>query len=149
MSEEQPADNRPKGEIEVWTYGGLRVGERSTRLGEWVDASGETLWYAFKRGYAVGSLYEVRVERTAEKTTRYGQPRYVGRNEDAELITRLAAEHRAAEQWFDLLRRVKKDKADDPLDAAIAELAKVIEHVPAPLRPGVINYISYKLTRSW
>lgn len=47
----------------------------------------------------------------------------MGRSDDRELITRLAAAERAEEQALVVVQQMRKAKKDNPLDAKIDELA--------------------------
>lgn len=145
-----PAPDAPDAVLEVWTYGGMRLSTKDTRLGAWVEPSGKTLHFKHKSGFIVGCEYEVRVRRDDDGgTSMIGAPRFLGRSEDTDLARRLAAEERAYEQDLAVIQRERKAKEANPFDEAIDEVARHIRHLPAPQRAGVIAYVNYRLSRSW
>ena len=69
----------PDPATEVWTYGGVRVGNDGKRVHAWVDASGEELLFSRAGArMAVGSQYTVSVSRHDETITLHGTPAYAG-----------------------------------------------------------------------
>jgi hypothetical protein len=129
----------------------MRLSTKDAKLALWIDPTGNELLYGHKAGRIVGCWYEVRIRREADsgRTTMYGEPRFIGRSDDHELATRLAAEERADEQALVVIQQMRKAKANNPLDAKIDELAELIKKVPAPRRAGLSAYILYRLTRAW
>lgn len=148
---EAPGQESDGTQLERWTYAGMRLSNKDTKLSAWIDPNGTELLYPHRAGRIVGCWYEVRVRRDADSahTTMYGEPRFIGQSHDRELITRLAAEERADEQALAIIQRQRKAKQDNPLDATIDELVELIRNVPAPRRAGLTAYILYKLTRAW
>lgn len=138
----------PPDTVERWVYGGTRQGRRATRVAAWIDESGTEMYFKHRVGYVVGGVYEVLVRRDGEAVAVVGTPRFVELGGDEEVAARLAAEHRAAEVELDRRARVRRAKEDDPLEAQIARLAGLVASVPAPQRPGLIAYITYKLSRN-
>jgi hypothetical protein len=133
---------------ERWVFGGSRVAKGDKRVHEWIEPSGETLWFKASGAYVVGSIYDVVVRRDGERTTKVGTPRYTGeRTEDAELLDRLSVEHRAAELRLTLKAKERADKRDDPLEKAIDRLAELAVHVPPPQRRAVAVYVALRLMR--
>lgn len=139
-----------RGEVEKWVYGGTRVDHKNIKACVWIDGNGKEHWYKHKAGRVPGCVYEVRVIRDAEgePSSMYSNTRFVGPSEDAELVERLAARHRAAEVEIERLARVRRAKADDPVEKAIAHLADLVKAVPAPQRAGLVAYILHKVSRS-
>jgi hypothetical protein len=137
--------------VERWTYGGMRLSTKNTKLAAWVDPHGAELFYRHKSGNIVGCCYDVHLRRDPDngRVTMYGSPVFVGPSDDRELATRLAAEERACEQELAVIQRQRKAKASNPLDAKIEELALLVKKVPAPQRAGLTAYILHKLIRAW
>lgn len=117
----------------------------------WIDPDRNGRLYPYRAGRFVSCWYDVRVRRSPgnERITRYGDPRFVGQSDDHDLVTRLAAEHRAHEQDLAGIQRMRKATAANPFDAKIDELAHLVKTVPAPQRAGLTAYVLYRLTRVW
>lgn len=142
------SDTEAEEVTERWVFGGSRVAGGNKRVHEWVDASGEALWYNAKGSYAVGGLYNVEVRRGVDRVTKVGTPTYTGeQTEDDELRDRLSASHRAAELRLSLAARERAAKEDDPLEQAIRRLVELATHVPRPQRNAFAVYVATRLMR--
>jgi hypothetical protein len=150
--ETQPPDHTEPENVTVerWTYGGMRLGKGHKKLGAWVTDDDTHAYFGYKSEHIVGCLYEVTVRRRRDGSLVgiTGDFEYVGRSEDRELITTLATEDRAERQALEIEQQKRKDKADNPLDQAIEEVAKVTRRLPHNRRPGLIGYVMYRLVRS-
>lgn len=137
------------GAVEEWVYGGTRLDHKNVKASLWVDGTGQEHLFKHRTGRVVGCVYVVRVTRVDdEPRSMHGTPKFVRRCEDEALAEKLAAQHRAAEIEADRLARVRKAKADDPLELLIERLALQVKAAPAPQRAGLISYIVHKLSRS-
>lgn len=133
-------------------FGGVRI-YKGKRYVEWLPANGdekESLPYAFKQGkntsYHVGCEYDAKVD---DDGTMYGRPVFVGKSEDGDLRAKLSMLDTGARQRWDLETRERKAGEDNELNNRIDDLAKLIKHLPAPQRAGMINYITHRLSRVW
>jgi hypothetical protein len=136
------------------TYGGVRVGDKGKKFAEFVyseNPEADSLWYAYSAqkwvGFIVGGEYEVPLSSTG--AIRRGQARYLGLHDDEELRAKLRTQDQGARSWLDLEQRKRKDGEDNPLNERIDAVADLIKHLPAPQRAGVINYVMYRLSRTW
>ena len=134
---------------EHWTFGGNRLGKGDKRVHEWITPDGTALWYRPVGSHSVGSVYAIKVSRANGTTTRYGNPAYVGRSEDADLRDELSARHRAAEITLDIKRRENKDKTDDPMEVAIQRLTDLAAKVPPSQRAHFAAYVAYRVGKVW
>lgn len=133
-------------------FGGMRL-YKGKRYMEWLPPDGneaESLPYAYRQGkntrYHVGCEYDVTID---EDGTIYGNPVFVGPSDDEDLRARLQTMDTGARQRWDLEARERKAGEDNELHNRIDDLAKLIKHLPAPQRAGMINYITHRLSRVW
>lgn len=141
----EPAD-KPTVTTERWVCAGTRIGKNGKKVTEWIDPGGVRLRYPYE-SLTPGSVYEVRVDRTSERTTMYGDARYVGRCEDDALREQVIMEHRGAMLEIGMAAQQKRDRADDPLTAAVDEVARLLRLVPPPQRGHAINYAYHTIAR--
>lgn len=136
-------------EMELWTFGGSRVGKGDKRIHAWIGPDGNEMAFKASGQYSVGSLYRVKVEREGLKVSMFGTPEYTGERAESGLIERLSAKHRATEVTLGMKARERADKRDDPLEEAIGRLVKLAAHVPASQRVAFSAYVTEKLMRGW
>jgi hypothetical protein len=141
----------PEPATEVWTYGGVRVGQGGKRLHAWLDTSGEELVFSRTGArMAVGSQYTVSVSRHDETITLHGTPVYAG-SAAGEATRRAAwAEHTVAQTRLEMIRAERNDARRSALDEALAPLLELA----APLRTSaerdaLAAYILRKLHNAW
>jgi hypothetical protein len=136
---------------ETWTYGGVRVGARHTRVHAWIDPAGEELWFPKAGAHAaVGSRYTVSVRRSAGTTSIIGVPEYAGRSPDDGLRQRLWAAHTAATTWLQMIRDQRNDAKHSALDQAIAPLLDLARTLRTSAeRDALAAYVIRKLHTTW
>jgi hypothetical protein len=142
-------ENEPA--AEVWTYPGIRVGARGTRVHAWLDARGEELWFA-KTGAraAVGSLYTVQVTRNGDATSIQGTPTYTGRAVGDQTRQRLWTEHTTATARLQMIRSERAASRRNALDEAIAPLLELARPLrTAADRDALAAYVIRKLHNTW
>lgn len=146
-----PAEaSEPAVTVERWTYGGLRLDEKAKKFGVWVTPDGSTTYFSYEAKHILGCVYEVqaRREESGKLIGWRGDPEFVRRSEDRDLIVRLAAEDRADRQHLEIVTQQRKEKKNNPLDEAIEQVAAVIRQVPFAKRPGLVGYVMWKLSRT-
>ena len=99
----------PQAATEVWTYGGVRVGQGGKRAHAWLDASGEELLFSRAGArMAVGSQYTVGVSRHRHVTL-HGTPAYAGSAADEATRRAVWAEHTVAQTRLEMIRAERND----------------------------------------
>jgi len=129
-------------------YAGIRLGNDGKRRTAWVSDDGRVHQYSTKRAakFVIGGVHEVIVD---DELTMYGTPKYLHKADDDKSAEYWAAQ-RAAEMAYDLERRKQSDRKDDDFEAAIDHLAELISSVNYPQRPGLMNYVIYRLNqKAW
>jgi hypothetical protein len=136
---------------EVWTYAGVRIGARGTRVHAWLDAQGEELRFA-KTGThaAVGSLYTVNVARHGDTISIHGAPAYTGRATDDQTRQQLWTEHTTATTRLQMIRSERTAARRNALDEAIAPLLELARPLrTAADRDALAAYVIRKLHNTW
>ena len=154
MSEDKDPDTPGRGSVgilENWVFGGTRLSDKKVRVHEWITPDGSPLWFKARGQYAVGSVYEVKLDRkTGGGVSLYEHHRrYIGKCQDDKLREQLLVRHRAGEAELALLQRERRDKQDDPLEQAIDRLAVLARHVNSGQRTALVGYIIKRLLSSW
>ena len=141
----------PEPAAEVWTYGGVRVGQGGKRVHAWLDASGEELLFSRTGArMAVGTQYTVSVSRHDGTITLHGTPAYAGSAADEATRRAAWAEHTVAQTRLEMIRAERNDARRSALDEALAPLLELA----APLRTSaerdaLAAYIIRKLHNAW
>jgi hypothetical protein len=141
----------PEPATEVWTYGGVRVGNNGKRLHAWLDPGGEELLFSRTGArMAVGSHYTVQVSRRDGTITLHGTPTYADSAGDEAARRALWAEHTVAQTRLEMIRAERNAARRSALDEALAPLLEVA----APLRTSaerdaLAAYVLRKLHTAW
>lgn len=110
---------------ERWTYAGVRELE-GKRVHGWLTPDDRTVLYRESGAhYAIGSVYEVRVSRTGDRTTRHGDPAYTSDRANPGLVAELNAKDHAARVMLAQLARERSDAKRNELDQALEPLREI------------------------
>jgi hypothetical protein len=116
----------PEKQPEVWTYCGIRVGQKGKKIHAWQDPAGEMLYFGKLSAVGIGGQYEVQVDRAADgsfASVSVGA-KYTGRKHaDADLIAQWQTESRLAEASLARDRAERKLRTEpDAFEQALAPL---------------------------
>ena len=141
----------PEPATEVWTYGGVRVGQGGKRVHAWLDASGEELLFSRTGArMAVGSQYTVSVSRHDETITLHGTPAYAGSAADEATRRAVWAEHTVAQTRLEMIRAERNDARRSALDEALAPLLELAGPLRTSAeRDALAAYVIRKLHNAW
>jgi hypothetical protein len=141
----------PEPATEVWTYGGVRVGQGGKRVHAWLDASGEELLFSRAGArMAVGSQYTVGVSRHDGTITLHGTPAYAGSAADEATRRAVWAEHTVAQTRLEMIRAERNDARRSALDEALAPLLELAGPLRTSAeRDALAAYIIRKLHNAW
>jgi hypothetical protein len=139
--------NLPSGTPEQWRYIGRREVGGGGLADAWLNGTGERLLFKGRRG-AVGSTYEVLVDRTGEHVSMVGVPRFQRPPSDSEReeTATWAAEDRAAYTNDELRKAEGRAKRDDGFgDLTLDQARCLIRARPlqaTALLAQIIRYVS-------
>lgn len=143
----EPVSGAMEPRTEQWTFGGSRVSAKGQRVHAWwAPEDNDELWYPAKGTYAIGGVYEAKVSRGGGRIIKHGPPIFIGRSDDADLREQLEARHRAAQADLARVTAERKVKSMSGFDDRIDELARLVNQVAYGQRPGLVAYITRRLT---
>ncbi len=141
----------PEPVTELWTYGGVRVGQSGKRVHAWLDTSGEELLFSRTGArMAVGSQYTVSVSRHDETITMHGTPAYAGSAADEATRRAVWSAHTLAQTRLEMIRAERNDARRSALDEALAPLLELAGPLRTSAeRDALAAYIIRKLHNAW
>jgi hypothetical protein len=134
---------------EQWVYAGIREG-RGQRYHAWIDPGGEEHYYADKGRFAIGYLYDVKIDRQSSALTRT-TPEFTGAiGSDPDQRHAWAALDRAAQTRLAAIARERNASRQDELAELVDPLAELARKLPMPAdRDALIAYIIRRVSRVW